>query len=98
LGICPLSTTVTFSLATFLADETSEGGCLLAVEVGFEAVADGLVQQDAGPSGAEDDGHLTCRGGDGVELQDGGACGLAGEVLGGVGAFKEVESDAASAA
>jgi hypothetical protein len=31
-------------------------------------------------------------------LQDGGACGLAGKVLGGFIAFKEVEGDAAAAA
>jgi hypothetical protein len=31
-------------------------------------------------------------------LQDGGACGLAGEVLGGVGALEEVERNAATAA
>ena len=81
-----------------LADEAGEGGGLLAVEVGFEAVADGFVEQDAGPAGAEDDFHLAGGGGDGAELQDGGAGGLAGEVLGGLGAFEEVEGDAAAAA
>ena len=87
-----------FFAGDLLADEAGEGGGLLAVEVGFEAVADGFVQQDAGPAGAEDDGHLAGGGGDGVELQDGGAGGFAGEVLGRVGAFKEVERDAAAAA
>ena len=87
-----------FFAGDFLADKTGEGGGLLAVEVGFEAVADGFVQQDAGPSGAEDDWHLASGGCDGVELQDGGAGGLAGEVLGRFCAFKEVERDAASAA
>ena len=35
----------------------------------------------AGPSGAEDYFHFTCRGGDGSELQDCLAGGLFGEVL-----------------
>ena len=87
-----------FLAGDLLADEAGEGGGLFAVEVGFEAVADGFVQQDAGPAGAEDDWHLAGGGGDGVELEDGGAGGFAGVVLGGVGAFKEVEGDAAAAA
>ena len=78
----PLSTTVTLLDGDLLADEAGEGGGLLAVEVGFEAVAYGFVQQDAGPAGAEDDGHLAGGCGDGAELQDGGAGGFAGEVLG----------------
>src|ERR1019366_4149407 len=81
-----------------LADEAGEGGGLLAVEVGFEAMADGFVQQDAGPARAEDDGHLAGGGGDGRELEDCGAGGLAGVVLGRGGGFKEVEGDAAAAA
>ena len=81
-----------------LADEAGEGGGLLAVEVGFEAVAYGFVEQDAGPAGAEDDLHLACGSVDGAELEDGGAGGFAGEVLGAFGAFEEVEGDAAAAA
>jgi hypothetical protein len=81
-----------------LADEAGEGGGLLAVEVGFEAVADGFVQQDAGPAGAEDDFHLAGGSGDGAELEDGGAGGFAGEVLGRLVALEEVERHAAAAA
>ncbi len=40
-----------------LADAAGERARALAVEVAFEAVADRLVQQDAGPAGAEHDGH-----------------------------------------
>ena len=81
-----------------LADEAGEGGGLLAVEVGFEAVADGFVKQDAGPAGAKDDGHLAGGSGNGVELEDGGAGGFAGVVFGRVVAFEEVQGHAAAAA
>ncbi len=87
-----------FGRGDLLADEAGEGGGLLAVEVGFEAMADGLVQQNAGPAGAEHDFHLACRSSDGAELQDGGACGLAGVVLGRLVALEEVERDASAAA
>ena len=73
-----------------LANEPGEGGGLLAVEVGFEAVADGFMQQHTGPSGAENDGHLAGGGGDGAELKDGAASSLAREVFGGLGAVEEV--------
>ena len=89
---------MTLLAGDLLADEAGEGGGLLAVEVGFEAVAYGFVEQDAGPAGAEDDFHLACRGGDGAELEDGGAGGFAGEVLGRFVRFEEVHGDAAAAA
>ena len=54
-----------------LAHEAGEGAGFLAVEVAFEAVADGLVEQDAWPAVAEDDLHFACRGGDGIELEEG---------------------------
>ena len=44
-----------------LADAAGEGAGALAVEIAFEAVADGLVQQDARPAGAEHDGHRAGR-------------------------------------
>src|SRR5580698_5582856 len=56
------------------------------------------MQEDAGPAGAEDDGHLTGGCVDGVELEDGGACGLVGEVLGGFCASEEVHGDATASA
>ena len=43
------------------AEKAGEGAGLLAVEVAFEAVADRLVQQDAGPAGAEHHRHLARR-------------------------------------
>ena len=81
-----------------LTDEAGEGGCLLAVEVGFEAMADGFVQEDAGPSGAEDYFHLTGGSGYCSQLEDGGAGGLAGKVLGGFIALEEVHGDTAASA
>ncbi len=81
-----------------LADEAGEGGGLFAVEVGFEAVADGFVEEDSGPAGAEDDFHVSGGGGDGVELEDGLTRGFVGVVLGGFVALEEVEFDAASSA
>ena len=62
-----------------LANAAGEGGDAFAVEVGLQAVADGFVEQNAGPAGAEDDGHFACRGFDGVELDDGLSGGFAGE-------------------
>ena len=91
LGIVPLSTTVTFETGDRLADETGEGGGLLAVEVGFEAVADGFMQQNAGPAGAEHDFHLARGRGHGSELQDRLARGFVGEVFGRLVAVEEVE-------
>ena len=81
-----------------MADQAGKGGGLLAVEVGFEAVADGFMQQDAGPAGAEDHFHLAGRSGDGAELQNGSAGGFAGQVLRAFGAGELVESSAAAAA
>ena len=46
-----------------LPDQPGEGRGLLAVEVGFEAVAHRLMQQDAGPAGPEDHFHFAGRGG-----------------------------------
>jgi hypothetical protein len=40
-----------------LADAAGKGGGALAVEVALQAVADGFVQQDAGPAGAQHHGH-----------------------------------------
>ena len=52
-----------------LAHQAGERRGLLAVEVAFEAVADRLVQHDAGPAGAEHDVHLAGRGGNRVEIE-----------------------------
>ena len=54
-GMVPLSTTVHFSLATRLPIEAREAVVFLPLKYGFDSVADRFVQQDAGPSGAEDD-------------------------------------------
>ena len=51
-----------------LADAAGEGRRALAVEVAFEPVADRLVQQDAGPAGAEHHLHFAGRRGDGLEV------------------------------
>ena len=61
-------------------------------------MTDSFVEQDAGPSGAEDDFHVAGRGGDGAELEDGGAGGFVGEVFGRFLTGEEVEQDAATAA
>jgi hypothetical protein len=45
-----------------LADAAGEGGAALAVEVTLEAVANRLVQQDAGPAGAQHHRHFAGRG------------------------------------
>ena len=65
-----------------LADAAGEGGRALAVEVALQAVADRLVQQDAGPAGAEHDRHRPRGRLHRAEQHDGHARGLAREVLG----------------
>ena len=57
-GIVPSSSTVTPLARDALADAAGERARALAVEVAFEAVADRLVQQHAGPARAEHDAHL----------------------------------------
>jgi hypothetical protein len=44
-----------------LADAAAEGRRALAIEVAFQAVADRLVQQDAGPARPEHDAHHSGR-------------------------------------
>ena len=82
----------------FLADAAAESGDLLAVEVGFEAVADGFVQEDAGPAGTEDHGHFAGGRVDGSEHGNGLAGGLAREMLGSFFVEEEIEFDASAAA
>ena len=94
LPMVPSSTTVQSSLATFWSDPAAEGGDALAVEVGLEAVADGLVEQDAGPAGAEDDGHLAGGRFHAIEHDDGFARGLVGELLGRFVVEEVIEVDA----
>ena len=77
LPMVPSSITVHSRAGHLLADAAAEGGDALAVEVGFEAVADGFVQQDAGPAGAEHHGHFAGGRVDGVQLDDGLARGFA---------------------
>ena len=81
-----------------LADQSGEGGSFLAVEVGFEAVTDGFVQKDSGPSGAEDNFHVSGGSFAGVELQNRLARGFFREEFRILVAEEEVEGHAASAA
>ena len=90
--------TVQSSLATCWPMRSAEGGDALAVEVGFEPVADRFVQQDAGPAGAEHDGHLAGGRLHGVQLHDGLPRGFCGEVLGRLLVQEEVEIHASAAA
>src|ERR1700759_1536486 len=61
-------------------------------------MADGFVKKNAGPSGAEDDGHLTGGSINRSELQDGSARGFARIVFRRFVAFKKVHGDASAAA
>ena len=67
-AIEPSSTTVTPGARDALADPAGEGAGALAVEIALQAVADRLVQQHAGPAGAEQHGHLAGRRGDRIEI------------------------------
>ena len=64
-----------------LTHQARKGGGFLAVEIAFEPVADGFVQQYTRPAGAEDHIHGACGGGDGVEVDKRDAKGFAGDRL-----------------
>ena len=51
-----------------LADAPRERRGALAIEVAFQAVANGFVQQDAGPARAENHGHETRRRGNRIQI------------------------------
>src|SRR5208337_5295297 len=80
------------------ADQPGECRRLLAIEVGFQTVAHGLVQQNSGPSRTEDDFHISSWSFTRVELQNRLARGLFSEVLGSLVAEKEIECNPPAAA
>ena len=98
LPMVPSSITVQSSLATFWPDAAAEGRDALAVEIGFQAVAHGFVQQDAGPAGTEHHGRLAGRCFHGVEHGDGLAGGFGGEMLGRLLVQEEAQFHASAAA
>jgi fructose-specific component phosphotransferase system IIB-like protein len=53
-----------------LADAAREGARALAVEIAFEPVADGFVQQHAGPAGAEQHGDFARGGIDRAQIDE----------------------------
>ena len=59
-----------------LADAAAEGAGALAVEVAFQAMAHGFVQQHAGPAGAKHHGHFACRRGARLQVGEGRAHGF----------------------
>ncbi len=81
-----------------LADQAGKGRSLLAIEIGFQAVSDGFVQQDAGPSRAENDFHFAGGSFARVELQDRLPGRFFREELGVFVAEEEVEGHASAAA
>ena len=81
-----------------LADAPAEGRNALAIEIGFEAVADGFVQQDAGPAGAQHHGLFARRSIHGVELNDGLARGFGAKYSGVRLVQEKIELIAAAAA
>src|SRR3981081_4684230 len=64
-GMVPLSTTVPFSLA----NKSGKRRSFLAVEVGFQAVAYGFVQQHPRPAWTQHHFHVPCGGLAGIKLQ-----------------------------
>src|SRR5262249_58932890 len=80
------------------ANKSGERRGFLAIEVGFEPVTNGFVQQDAGPSRTKDDFHFSGGSFTRVELQDRLAGRFFREVLGSFFSEEEIESNAATAA
>ena len=81
-----------------LTNEAGKSGGFLAVEVGFKAVADCFMKEDAGPTWAENHFHFAGGSGNGAELEDGAARCFAGQVFGAFRAVEDVEPAAAAAA
>ncbi len=94
----PLSTTVHLSLATRLPDHAGKCRSPFAIEISFEPVADGFVQQDAGPAGAEHHFHLASRRFTRVQLNNRLPRRFLGEMLRSLLAEEEVKRYAAAAA
>ena len=80
-----------------LADAPAEGARALAVEVALEPVAHGLVQQDAGPAGAEHHAHLARGGRARVQVHERAVHGLV-DVFGDQGVVENCEPEAPAAA
>src|SRR2546425_8276523 len=91
-------TTLFRSGGDLLAHPSGERRGSLAVEVALEAVADGLVEQDARPARPEHDGHRAGRSVHGAELEDGLARRLPREPAPALVLEEEVERDAPAAA
>ena len=81
-----------------LADASAESRNAFAIEVGFETVADGFVQQHAGPAGTEHHDLFAGRRFHGIELHDRLARGFAGEVFRGAFLLEKFEFVTAAAA
>ena len=81
-----------------LADASAEGRDALAVEIGFQAVPHGFMQQDAGPARTQHHGHLAGRRVHRVQHHDGLARGFGGEMLGRFFVQEEAELHASAAA
>ena len=81
-----------------LADPSAERRDALAVEVGFQAVPHGFMQQDAGPAGPQHHGHLAGGCVHRVQHHDGFACGLRGEMFGRLFVEEEAQFHASAAA
>src|SRR5204863_3110778 len=81
-----------------LADAVAERRDLFAVEIPLEAVADRLVEQDAGPAGAQDHVHRPRRGVLRFEIEDRLPHRLAREALVIIFIDKKVERDPSAAA
>ncbi len=52
-----------------LTQQTGKGRCALAVEIALKPVADGFMQQNAGPARTKHHGHLARRGGNRFKVQ-----------------------------
>ncbi len=81
-----------------LAEQAGKGRGLLAVEIAFQPVADGFVQHDARPAGAENDVHRAGRRVDRFEIDERLAQRLVGAVLPVALGDEIAEADAPAAA
>ena len=81
-----------------LADAAAEGGNALAVEIGFQAMADGFMQQDPRPSRSQHDDRFARGRVHGRELHDRLTRGFFGEMLGRFLVQEEIQRHASAAA
>src|SRR5437016_13029014 len=71
-----------FLACNTLANEPGKSGRLFTIKIGFQSMADGFMQEHAGPAGTKDNFHFTGRSLEGIQLKNRLSRGFFGEIFG----------------